>query len=83
MNETLLTIGSFAITGVLVSAIVQFTKDFMDKSGHKVLYTIGISILGGVILYFLNFVPANIIEIVIGVWASANTFYLAVIKMVN
>jgi len=74
------TIGGFALTGALVSALVQYTKGFIAKKGNRTLYVIGISVIGGLVAYFFHLVPTDIVETVLGVWASANTVYIAVAK---
>lgn len=70
----------FAITGALVSAIVQFSKPYITKSGNKALLAVAVSIVGGIILWAFKFVPINWLETILSVWAAANTVYLAVIQ---
>ena len=69
---------SFALTGAVVSGLVEYTKGFLAKAGHRTLYVIGISIVGGLGVYFFHLVPTNWVEACLGVWAAANTVYIAV-----
>jgi hypothetical protein len=79
--DTLTLISSFALTGLVVSTFAEFTKDFLDKQGHKTLYVIALSIIGGLGIYYAHLVPTNIVETLVGVWAAANTVYVALIKL--
>jgi hypothetical protein len=78
--QTWAVIGPYAITGAVVSLIVQFTKSFFAKSAHKLLWAIVISILGGVVLQFVYLIPTNWFGTIVAVLASANTVYLVVIQ---
>lgn len=82
MNELITSLAPLAITGAIVSIIIQATKNVLSKSGHKVLLTIGVSIVCGTILQFTPFVPTPWIETIVAVFAAANTVYLAVIKLI-
>jgi hypothetical protein len=79
-TEILTALGGYAITGAVVSTIVQYTKDWLASRPVKMIYTFGISIIGGIVLYSINFVSANYIAAILGVWASANTVYLVIYK---
>lgn len=76
--NTLQTVLSFAVTGAVLSGLAEYTKSFLVKSGHRVLYVLGISIVGGLGVYFFHLVPTNWVETILGVWASVNTAYLAI-----
>jgi len=78
--DTVSVITSFALTGVVVSAVVEFTKGFLAKSSHRTLYVVGLSVVAGLGVYFFHLVPTNIVETLVGVWAAANTVYVAVAK---
>ena len=83
MNELFSTVAPLAITGALVSALVQYTKDFLSKSTHKFIYVIVASVLLGVVLKFANLIPTNWATTIIGVWASANSVYLAISQFIT
>lgn len=73
-------IAPFAITGAIVSIIVQYTKSFFEKRGNKLLWAIGVSVVGGIVLQFANLIPTNWLTTIAAVFASANTVYLLVIQ---
>lgn len=73
-------IASLAFTGMIVSSLVQYMKSVIEKSVNKVLLTIGLSLIGGGVLYATQFIPASFLTIALGVLASANTVYLLIIK---
>ena len=76
--NTVTLIVSFALTGAVVSAVVEYTKGFLAKATHRTVYVVGVSVLGGLVVYFFHLVPTNIVETLVGVWAAANTVYVAV-----
>lgn len=78
--NTIQLISSFALTGVVISAVAEYTKSFLDKAGHRTLYVVGLSIVGGLCVYFAHLVPTNIVTTLVGVWAAANTAYLAIVQ---
>lgn len=73
-------VAPYAITGAIVSLLVQWLKPIFDKSGHKLLLAILGSILGGVALQFVGLVPTEWFTTIVSVFASANTVYLLVIQ---
>lgn len=80
MNSTLQTLLSFALTGVVISAVAENTKLFLTKAGHRTLYVVGLSVVGGLIVYYGHLIPENIIVTIVGVWAAANSAYLAIVQ---
>ena len=80
MNTTIQTLLSFALTGVVISAVAEYTKSFLSKAGHRTLYVVGLSIVGGLIVYYGHLIPQNIVMTTVGVWAAANTAYLAIVQ---
>ena len=83
MNEFIISVMPFAITGAIVSAIIQATKVLFKKSGNKLLLAIGVSIVGGIILQFTSLVPSEWYTTVIAVFAAANTIYVSVVKLLE
>lgn len=69
---------SLGLTGAVVSAVAEYTKGFLAQAGHRTLYVVGLSVVGGLAVYFFHLIPANWVAICLGVWASANTVYIAV-----
>lgn len=76
-------IAPYAITGGIVSLIVQATKSAFEKSGHKALLAIGVSVVAGVIVQFIGFVPTNWLTTIAAVLAAANTWYLLVLQWIE
>ena len=76
--DTLTLLGGFAITGALVSIVTQFTKKYILSSNLRMVYVIALSVVGGLVVYFFHLIPTNIVNSIIGVWAAANTVYVAI-----
>ena len=83
MSEFLITLGSFAFTGFVVSMVSQWAKQYITKKSSKLFFVVGLSIAGGSIAYFVQFLPGNIVEVIVGVFAAANSVYLVVVKWFN
>ena len=81
--ELLANFGSYALAGVIVSLIAQYTKQWLDTKKEKLLFVVFLSILMGAFVYFFNLIPQNAIQIMIGIFASANTVYLVIIRWFN
>lgn len=75
-NQTLQLLLSFALTGVVIASVAQYTKAFLEKSSHRTWYVLGLSVIGGLIVYYGHLIPTNLIVTLVGIWASANTVYL-------
>lgn len=73
-------VAPFAITGAIVSLIIQATKAAFSKSAHKTLWAIIISIIAGIIVQFAGLVPTAWLTTIAGVLAAANTWYLVVLQ---
>ena len=69
---------SFALTGAVVSAIVEFTKGFLNTQQKRTAYVVGMSVLGGLGVYFFHLIPTDVVTTIFGIWAAANTVYIAV-----
>ena len=80
LSQFFSTIAPYAITGAIVSTIVQVTKNFFSKSHYKLLLAIGVSIIGGIILQFVYLLPTNWLTTVAEVFGAANTVYLVIIQ---
>ncbi len=73
-------IAPYAVTGAIVSLIVQATKDAFAKSIHKTLWAIVISIACGIIVQFAGLGPTNWLTTIAAILAAANTWYLVVLQ---
>ena len=80
IQDVIATLGGMALTGAVVSVIVQYTKNWLASRGHKVLWVILLSVILGTGAYFSHLIPTGWIQVVFGVWASANSAYLVVYK---
>lgn len=83
MDQIWITVGSLAITGFLVSLLAQYLKSMLAKTSQKMLMVLALSVLGGLVLYAMRFVPANAWAVILGVYASANTVYLLIMRWLN
>lgn len=77
------TITPYAVTGALVSMVVQVVKQYLDKSSHKFLLVIFASLIGGIAFHFIGLIPQSWLIGAAGIWASANTIYLALDQVFN
>jgi hypothetical protein len=73
-------IAPFAITGVIASAIVQAGKQFLAKTGHKVLLLVAVSLILGAVTFFIHALPDAFLTDAAGILASANAIYVLVIQ---
>lgn len=73
-------IAPFAIVGVIVNGVMQYAKQYFEKSSHKVWLLVGISVVGGLIAYFAGALPENFLTAITGVLAAANTIYVLVVR---
>lgn len=73
-------IGSYALTGAIISSIIQATKNWLSSRNQKVVWTILISMTGGIVIYYFNLLPGHIILVLAGIFASAETFYTLIFK---
>lgn len=71
---------SFALTGFIVSLFGEYTKQFLAKSAHRTLYFLGLSIVGGLVVYYWNLIPTDIVTTLIGIYAACNTAYVAFVQ---
>ena len=72
----------FAVIGTVISIIIEYTKQFLDKSGHRTVYALLISFLGGLVIYFSGYIPETWYTIALGVIGAVNTMYLILIQYV-
>ncbi|MCP6719751.1 MAG: hypothetical protein KJI72_00275 [Patescibacteria group bacterium] len=73
-------IGAYALTGVIVTTLIQVTKEWISSRRGKVFWAIIISLAAGVGIYFLNLLPGSWLVMLAGIYGSANTFYLLFFK---
>lgn len=76
------TLGSFAVVGVIVSLIGEYTKNFVTKAStaQRTIYLLALSIVGGLVVYFWHLVPSAWITDVVGVIAAVNTAYVFLVQ---
>lgn len=80
LQSILAVIMPYALTGAVIASVTQYVKQFIDKKGHKFLVALVLSIVGGLFVYAIGFIPANWLVTIVAVWGSANTVYLAIIQ---
>lgn len=68
-------IGAYALTGAIISAIIQWSKGWIQSHNGKVWWTILISIILGAGVYAAQLVPGQILTVIAGVFAAANTVF--------
>lgn len=80
--DTITLLSQFAIVGVLVSLVIEYTKNFLTKAtpGARTAYMIILSLIGGLIIYFWNLVPVNFVTAAVGVIAAVNTAYVFLVQ---
>ncbi len=74
--ETLTLLGQYALSGLVLSSIIQLTKKWIQSKPGRIWWAVLLSVIGGVLVYGLQFIPGNYLEIIVGLWASANSVYL-------
>ena len=74
------TIGAYALTGAIISAVIQATKSWIDSRGARVVWSLAISFFLGSIAYAAQFIPGSWITVIAGIFASANTVYVLFFK---
>jgi hypothetical protein len=75
MPTVLVEISKYALAGVILSAIIEYTHHWLDTVKQKVFYSIVIALAGGIVVYGLRFIPGNIIQVIAGVFAAASAVY--------
>jgi hypothetical protein len=80
--NTIAILGSFAVVGVVVSIVIEYTKNLFAAATatQRTLYMLGISVIGGVIVYFFHLIPTTIVNDVIGVIAAVNSAYVFLVQ---
>ncbi len=80
--QTITTLGSFAVVGVLASLVIEYTKNIFGSASPtmRTLYGLGISIIGGAGVYFFPLVPQNILTDIVGMIAAVNTAYVFLVQ---
>ncbi len=71
-------LGSLAIVGVALSLLTQWLKTKFDQV-HTQAIVIGLSVVGGVVYFFLKD-HTNIVADIIAILAAADTFYMYVLQ---
>lgn len=80
--NTITLLSSYAIVGLVLSLIVEYTKNIFTEAtaAQRTMYMLGISVVGGLIVYFWHLIPGNYITDAIGVIAAVNTAYLFLVQ---
>jgi hypothetical protein len=80
--STLSVLGSFAVVGVVVSAVIEYTKNLFTAAtaGKRTVYMLVLSVLGGLVVYFFHLIPANVVSDVVGVIAAVNSAYVFLVQ---
>lgn len=80
--DTITTLGSFAIVGVLGSLVIEYTKNIFTTAtqGKRITYMLVISLVGGLVVYFFHLIPANFVTDFVGIVAAVNTAYLFLVQ---
>ena len=80
--NVLTTLGSFAVVGVIVGLVIEYTKSFFTSatSTQRTLYALALSIVGGLIVFFWHLIPDAWLTDVVGVIAAVNTAYVFIIQ---
>ena len=76
------TLSSFAVVGVLVGLVIEYTKTFFTSATatQRTLYALLLSLIGGAIVYFWHLIPGSWITDGVGVIAAVNTAYVFIIQ---
>lgn len=76
------TLGSFAVVGVFLSILIEYTKNIFTKAtaGQRIGYMLGLSVLGGLGVYFWHLVPTNFVTTAVGVIAAVNMAYTFLVQ---
>jgi hypothetical protein len=69
-------IGAYALTGAVITAVIQTTKGWIKTKRQKQFWAFLISIALGAGVYFLQLIPGPWLMVLAGVWGSANTVFL-------
>jgi len=73
-------LGAYALTGVIVSGFIQWTKGWIQNRGGNIIYAIFICIVLGTGVYFANLIPGEYLKVIVGIYAAANSVYLLFFK---
>ena len=80
--QTLTLLSQFAVVGVVVSIVVEYTKGIFTKAtqGQRIGYMLLLSVVGGLIVYFFHLIPENYVTTAVGVIAAVNTAYTVLVQ---
>lgn len=78
--DALFALGQYALTGVILGGVIQYSKVWLETKTQKVLWAAALSILAGALLYAFNFLPGDWLLVITGVYAAANTVYAVIFK---
>lgn len=72
----------YAVVGVVLSLLIEYTKGFLSSSANRTLYALLISCLGGVAIYFSGLIPQSVYSVALQVIGSVNTMYLLLVRYI-
>ena len=78
----LTTLSQFAVVGVLVGLVGEYTKNLLTKEGSlgRTLYILALSLVGGAVVYFFHLIPQAWLTDFVGVIAAVNTAYVFLVQ---
>ena len=76
------TLSQFAVVGVVVGLVAEYTKTFLTKEGSlaRTLYVLALSLVGGAVVYFFHLIPQEWLTDFVGVIAAVNTAYVFLVQ---
>lgn len=74
------TIGAYALTGAIISSLIQWTKAWINSRSGKILWTALISLILGAGVYYAQLIPGSVLIVVAGIFSAANTVYALFFK---
>jgi hypothetical protein len=76
------TLSSFAVVGVIVSLVIEYSKPYFTNATPtlRTIYGLLLSVIGGSIIYVWHLIPGAWITDAIGVIAAVNTAYVFLVQ---
>jgi hypothetical protein len=79
-TDILSQLGTYALFGAVASYLVQITKSWLETKDEKIIWTAIVCIAISIVIYLANWIPESIIEISVGIFATAETIYALYFK---
>ena len=74
---------NLAITGAIISILSQLVKKYFATKWARMVLAVLMSLAIGLIAYYGKFLGSNVWNALLASYASANTWYLLIIKWLN